>query len=51
MKLTITIRKEIDEILEGEHIYNLVKERLSDRDDVEVSAHISHTLKKKEPPE
>lgn len=51
MQLTIILRKEIDEILEGEHLYNLVKERINDRNDVEVTAHISHTLKNEEPPE
>jgi len=51
MQLTITIRKEVDETIEAENIFNLVKERLNDRNDVKLSAHVSQTLEKEEPTE
>lgn len=51
MELVITIRKEVADADEGEHIYNLVKERLNDRPDVTMSAHVSNHFPRKEPTE
>ena len=42
MQLVITARKEIEEVAEGEFIYNLVKERLADREDVTITGHVTN---------
>jgi len=42
MNLVITLRKEVADRDEGEAIFNMVKERLSDRPDVEVSGHVTN---------
>lgn len=42
MYLIITLRKEVADAAEGRAIYDLVKERLADRPDVEVAGHCSN---------
>lgn len=51
MKLIITLRREVASREEGKAIYDLVKERLADRPDVEVSGHVANHFKDEEPPE
>lgn len=49
MQLVITIRKEVEDPEEGRHIYELVKERLADREDVTITGHISNHFDREEP--
>lgn len=42
MYLTITLRKEVADRDEGHTIYELVKQRLSDRPDVETHGHVTN---------
>lgn len=42
MYLVITLRKEVPDIERAREIYDLVKERMSDRPDVIVSGHASN---------
>ncbi|MBA7477998.1 hypothetical protein ES707_13413 [subsurface metagenome] len=42
MQLVITIRKEVEDPEEGRHIYELVKDRLADRQDVTINGHVSN---------
>ena len=50
MRLIITLRKEVEDRDEGEFIYNLVKDRLNDRPDVEISGHVTnHFIEEEEP--
>lgn len=50
MILIIVLKKEIADPDEGNFIYNLVKERLADRPDVEVRGHVTNHLPREEPP-
>lgn len=50
MKLVITLRKEVADRDEGEALYQLVKQKLSDRPDVKISGHVTnHFLEEPEP--
>jgi len=49
MKLTITLRKDVADRVEGEAIYDLVKTRLADRPDVEVHGHVTNHFIEPEP--
>ena len=42
MNLVITLRKEVADREEGRAVYDLVKERLSDRPDVTVTGHVTN---------
>jgi len=42
MQLVITLRKEVEDREEGEALYELVKQRLEDRPDVEVRGHVTN---------
>lgn len=42
MFLVITLRKEVENREAGEAIYELVKEKLEDRPDIEVTGHITN---------
>ncbi len=42
MYLIITLRKEVPDREAGRAIYDLVKERLEDRPDVEIRGHVSN---------
>lgn len=50
MQLVITLRKEVTDRDEGAQIFELVKEKLSDRPDVIVTGHITnHFVEPEEP--
>jgi len=42
MYLIITLRKEVPDRDAGRQIFDLVRERLADRPDVEISGHVSN---------
>lgn len=42
MRLVIILTKDVDDRDEGEHIYNLVKDRLADRPDVTIQGHVTN---------
>ena len=42
MYLVITLRKEVPDRNTGKAIYDLVKERMTDRPDVEIHGHVSN---------
>lgn len=44
MELIITLRKEIQEPIEGEQILETVKQRLADKPNIKVSGHITNHL-------
>ncbi|MBA7692530.1 hypothetical protein ES703_101097 [subsurface metagenome] len=48
MYLIITIRKPVADAAEGEQLYNLVKQRLADRPDVALAAHVANHFPTKE---
>lgn len=50
MQLVITLRKEVEDPEEGEHIYGLVRERLADRPDVEIQGHITNHFREEPNP-
>lgn len=50
MKLVITLRKEVTDRDQGELIFNLIKQRLEDRPDVEITGHITNHFDLEEPP-
>lgn len=49
MYLVITLRKEVADRDAGKVIYDLVKERLADRPDVEVQGHVTNHFDMEEP--
>lgn len=49
MQLVITVRKEVEDPEEGRQIYELVKDRLADREDVTVTGHITNHFDLEEP--
>ena len=42
MKLVITLRKDVPDRETGEEIFELVKEKLEDRPDIEVAGHVTN---------
>lgn len=42
MYLVITLRKEVPDRESGKAIYDIVKERLADRPDVEIKGHVTN---------
>lgn len=51
MQLIITLRKEVDTPADGKIIADLVKERLEDRPDVKITAHVTNHFNLEEPTE
>lgn len=51
MYLTVVLRKEVADEAQGEALYNIVKDKMSDHPDVTVSGTINSTLPKPEVPE
>ncbi len=49
MQLVITLRKEVEDRDEGHQVYQLVKERLADREDVTITGHITNHFDLEEP--
>ncbi len=49
MYLIITLRKEVPDRETGRTIYDLVKERMSDRPDVEIKGHVSNHFDLEQP--
>lgn len=49
MQLVITLKKKIDDPEEGRHVYELVKQRLQDREDVEITGHVTNHFNAEEP--
>lgn len=49
MYLQITLTKEIDNTDQGQQLYNLVKQRLTDHPEVEVHGHMTENLPLEEP--
>ncbi len=49
MQLVITLRKEVSGQTEGQLIFELVKERLKDRSDIEVHGHVTNHFEIEEP--
>lgn len=50
MQLVITLRKEVDDPDEGQNIFNIVKDRLSDHPEVKITAHVTnHFIEETEP--
>ena len=50
MQLVITLRKEVEDPEEGQQIYDLVKDRLADREDVEVQGHLTNHFREEQNP-
>ena len=50
MYLVITLRKEVADPDEGLFIYNLVKERLNDHPEVEITGHVTNHFQIDEEP-
>lgn len=50
MELIITLRKKVDEPIEGEQIFEMVKQRLADRPDVKVTGHITNHFREESEP-
>ena len=42
MYVIITLRKPIDDAAEGETVYNIIKQKLADRPDIEISGQCSN---------
>jgi len=42
MQLVITVRKEVEDREQGEAIYNLVKQKLADREDLTITGHVTN---------
>lgn len=42
MKLVVTLRKDVEDAVEGLAIYELVKQRLSDHPEVETAGHVTN---------
>jgi len=51
MFLTVVLRKEVPDEAQGEILFNVVKDKMSDYPDVTVSGTINSTLPKPEVPE
>lgn len=49
MQLIITLRKEVEDPEEGRQLYNLVKDRLADQEDVTIAGHITNHFDTEEP--
>ncbi len=49
MQLVITLRKEVPDREAGEAIYELVKQKLEDRPDIEVTGHVTNHFIEEEP--
>lgn len=50
MYLVITLRRPVDDQAQGTQIYELIKERLTDRPDVDVTGHVTNHFDLGEPP-
>lgn len=50
MYLQISLTKEIVDVDQGQQLYNIVKQRLADHPEVEVSGHMTESLPLEEPP-
>lgn len=46
MKLVITLRKEVSDRDEGEQLFELVKTKLADKPEIEISGHITNHFTK-----
>ncbi len=51
MDLVITLRKEVEDREEGRQIFELVKERLKDREDIQIRGHVTNRLNNEEKPQ
>lgn len=51
MKLTITLQKEVENVEQGEQLYELVKQRFADHPKVKVTGHVSNHFIESEEPE
>lgn len=51
MYLIITLRKEVPDRETGQQIYQLVKQRMEDRPDVQVQGHVTNHFDLEPPPE
>lgn len=49
MQLVITLRKDVADRDEGERVYVMVKEKLTDRPDVKITGHVTNHFELEEP--
>lgn len=49
MQLVITLRKEVTDQPEGQQVYELVKQKLEDRPDIEIRGQVSNHFDMEEP--